>query len=63
MDQEDYKTSESVDMKNPLAVNYAAEEAGVTVREYKLYADRAGTYHRKSVEKYISRYHYPLKKG
>ena len=54
---EDYKTSESVDMKNPDAVKYAADQVGLSVAKYRLYADQAGTYHRKAVEKYISHNH------
>lgn len=59
---EDYKTSESVDMKNPEAVKYAADQVGLAVSQYKKYVDQAGTYNRKSVEKYISTNHQEQKK-
>lgn len=53
MEAENFRNSESVDMKNPEAVAYAAEQIGITVRAYKMYADLAGTYHRQALEKFI----------
>ncbi|MFN0256784.1 RING finger protein [Pedobacter ureilyticus] len=59
-DKENYKTSETVDMKNLEAVKYAAEEVGLSISQYKMCADGAGTYNRSAITKWIGR-HYDRK--
>jgi len=59
---EDYKTSEIVDMKNPDAVKYAADQEGLSVSRYRTCAESAGTYHRQAIAKWI-RQHYDYQKN
>lgn len=59
---EDYKTSESVDMKNPEAVKYAADQEGLSVSHYRACAEGAATYHRMAIKKWIKQ-HYDYKQN
>ena len=54
MGDQNYTVSESVDMKNPEAVKYAASQIGLSVGHYKACAESAGTYNRLAVEKWIN---------
>ena len=58
---EDYKTTELVDMKNAEAVAYAAQELGLSTGRYRAFAEKAGTYNRKAIEKYIVKHFDPRK--
>lgn len=58
----DYKTSESVDMKNLEAVKYAADEEGLSVAHYRTCAEGAATYDRKAIKKWINQ-HYDYKRN
>ncbi|WP_448700877.1 hypothetical protein ACFGVR_02315 [Mucilaginibacter sp. AW1-3] len=55
MANHDYKMSESVDMKSSEAVEYAANETGLSVSHYRACAESAGTYNRLAIEKWIAR--------
>lgn len=62
IDMEDFKTSESVDMKNPEAVKFAADEVGLSVSHYFACAEGAATYNRMAIRKWINQ-HYDYKKS
>lgn len=55
MKKEDYKTSEQVDMKDELAVKFAADQLGINVSQYKACAEAAATYSREGVRIFVQR--------